>query len=151
MRAGRLTDPTHPAFGQCGLFASKKLGAGVRVLDYCGVVSLTEHESKESDYTLAFVEGGDFPLTLDAALKGNEARFINDFRGTGRKANVRFAARVDASGERCMGVFTLREVAKHEELLLSYGKGFWMARGLLGRGEEGKEADALAERLGAAL
>jgi hypothetical protein len=130
-----------------------------------GLVTLTEHESKCSDYTLAFVEEGRLRLTLDAATMGNEGRFINDFRGVtlqpgaplpqqkqqqqqqarvAARANVRFAARVDARGATHMGVFVLpsgRGVAKHEELLLSYGKGYWLARGLLrdGGGEAAGE------------
>ena len=32
--AGRIRDPSHPAFGQCGLFAARKLSAGEHVLDY---------------------------------------------------------------------------------------------------------------------
>ena len=123
---------------QHGLFAARKVAAGAHVLDYRGVVTLTEHESKTSDYTLAFVEEG-VRLTLDADKAGNEARFINDFRGCGpdKRANVKFASRMDERGERQMGVYALRNVAKGEEFLLSYGKGFWLARGLLGRPADG--------------
>jgi hypothetical protein len=129
-----------------------------------GLVTLSEHESKSSDYTLAFVEEGPLRLTLDADTMGNEGRFINDFRGVtiptpgaplpqrgvaqggssggacarvAARANVRFAARTDVRGATHMGVFVLptgRGVAKHEELLLSYGKGYWLARGLLRHG-----------------
>ncbi len=147
-RPGRITDPAHPAFGQCGLFAAKKLAPGTHVCDYRGAVTLVEHESKTSDYTLAFVEEGAVRLTLDAEKCGNEARFINDFRGTGGKANVRFAARTDARGVRHMGVYVLpggAGVAKGAELLLSYGKGFWLARGLLRQQEADAEVEELAQ------
>ena len=36
------------------------------------------------------------------AQAGNEARFINDFRNTGRKANCAFRERIDARGVRHM-------------------------------------------------
>ena len=151
MRPGRITDPSHPAYGQCGLFAAKKLACGAHVCDYRGVVCLTEHESKTSDYTLSFVDEPGIRLTLDAEKFGNEARFINDYRGTGQKANVRFATRVDHRGVTHMGVFVSapRGVAKGQELLLSYGKGFWLARGLLRHHDSCSEqdVDALAETL----
>ena len=149
VRIGRLTDPLHPAFGQHGLFAARKLAAGTHVCDYRGVVTLTEDESKTSEYTLAFVETG-VRLTLDAEKSGNEGRFVNDFRGTGvgKKANVRFASYVDARGCTCMGVYAIRDLAKGEECLLSYGKGYWLARGLL-HASAGAEAetDEAAEAL----
>ena len=119
-------------------------------------MTLAEHEDRSSDYTLAFVEEGALRLTLDAARAGNEGRFINDFRGMptaagGRSgANVRFAARVDERGQTQMGVYVLPGgvgVAKHAELLLSYGKGYWLARGLLrsqGQHEQAPEAEELA-------
>ena len=158
--AGRINDPQHPAFGQCGLFAAKKLLPGQFVLDYRGVVTRSEHESKTSDYTLAFVEDGPELLTLDAESAGNEARFINDFRGcpphqpgVPSRANVRFQARTDARGVRHMGVYVLNgvTVARGQELLLSYGKGYWIARGLLRAEAQSQEchpaAAALAEQV----
>ena len=117
-----------PNSGQCGLYVAKKVAAGEHLLDYRGVITLEEHECRESDYTLLFVEEGTPRLTLDAAKCGNEARFINDFRNTGRKANCRFAERFDSRGVRHMGVYALVALAKGEELLLSYGKGYWTAR-----------------------
>jgi hypothetical protein len=136
-----------------------------------GVVTLSEHECATSDYTLAFIEEGPpsfLRLTLDADTAGNEGRFINDFRGVllpprphaasaaysaaapqrqRAAANVRFAARTDGRGVLQMGVYVLPSlkdgVAKHEELLLSYGKGYWLARGLL-RGTDTAAADAAA-------
>ena len=34
VRAGRIRDAAHPAFGQCGLFAARKLAPGEHVCDY---------------------------------------------------------------------------------------------------------------------
>ena len=129
-----------------------------------GVVTLSEHEDRGSDYTLAFVEEGPLRLTLDAARAGNEARFINDFRGVPVAAgagcrggaNVRFAPRVDERGQTQMGVYVLpgstAGVAKGAELLLSYGKGYWLARGLLRSAgqEQAQEEEEEEEELAAA-
>ena len=67
--------------------------------------------------------------------------------GAGRAgANVRFAARTDTRGHAAMGVYVLpggAGVAKGAELLLSYGKGYWLARGLLRtQGDEALQAHA---------
>jgi hypothetical protein len=149
-------------------------------------VTLSEHECATSDYTLAFIEEGSLRLTLDADTAGNEGRFINDFRGVflpprphahapsaygaaapqraRAAANVRFAARTDARGVLQMGVYVLPSlkegIATHEELLLSYGKGYWLARGLLRTDTatadaqaqaDAHESDAQADAAGAAL
>ena len=122
-------------------------------------MTLAEHEDRGSDYTLAFVEEPGLRLTLDAARAGNEGRFINDFRGVpvppGARAgaNVRFAARVDERGQTQMGVYVLpggAGLAKHAELLLSYGKGYWLARGLLRSQEQAPEEEEEEEELAAA-
>lgn len=158
VRPGRIRDPAHPACGEFGLFAAKRLAPGSHACDYRGRVTLAEHESKSSAYTLAFVEEPGLSLTLDAEAVGNEGRFVNDFRGVpgARRANVRFASRVDERGNTHMGVYVLPGVtlAKGDELLLSYGKGYWIARGLLRccgvGGAEGAEAEVEVEEVSAA-
>jgi hypothetical protein len=62
-------------------------------------------------------------------VAGNEARFVNDFRGVADRPNCVFNTFVDQWGRLQMGVFVgNRPVGKGEELLVSYGKGFWAAR-----------------------
>jgi xeroderma pigmentosum group C-complementing protein len=78
---------------------------------------------------------------VDAARAGNEARFVNDYRGVpgrgGRKANAEFRVVWDLRrGELGMAVFVLPAgkkatgrarvvgVARGEEVLVSYGRGF---------------------------
>ncbi|TGO86014.1 hypothetical protein BPOR_0343g00080 [Botrytis porri] len=157
-----ISDPSHPANGQSGLFATRDLKPGTFVLQYIGEVhapsSLADEKIKKlvewhekSDYDLSLDrEGG---IGVDAQGKGNEARFINDFRGVtigGERArvNAEFKEIWDsARGERGMGVWVLGEKAgggkgkgvgkwkgikKGEEILVSYVRGFWGAR----RGEE---------------
>lgn len=91
---------------------------------------------------------------------GNEARFVNDYRGVpgrdGKRQNAEFKevwwAGKDGKGEKGMAVFVLPAgkravgraktvgIAKGEEILVSYGKGFWDQR----RDEEaGMEAGQL--------
>lgn len=124
----RIEDERHPAFGQFGLFARVALPRGARVIDYVGRVSLGEHEDRKSDYVAEF--GNEGELALDANTLGNEARFINDFRNTGRRQNVEFKLRRASDGELRQGVFvTSKEgICPGDELLISYGKPFWRAR-----------------------
>ncbi len=61
---------------------------------------------------------------------------MNDFRDVARRPNVKFSdADAGASGGDAPAIVGFRvmsePIAKGEELLASYGKGFWEARGLL--------------------
>ena len=70
-------------------------------------------------------------LALDAKSVGNEARFVNDYRNTGRKPNVEFRTRRDAGrSELRQGIFVCdrRGVSHGDELLISYGKSYWRSR-----------------------
>ena len=54
---------------------------------------------------------------------------INDFRNTGKRANALFDQYVDAAGDTKLGVFVgPHAIGKGEEILVSYGKGFWRNR-----------------------
>ncbi len=62
---------------------------------------------------------------MDAQDQGTEARFINDFHGTGKMPNVRFERRIDVCGEHRLGVHVMkRKILKGEELLITYGWGY---------------------------
>ncbi|KAK3292520.1 uncharacterized protein B0H64DRAFT_328010 [Chaetomium fimeti] len=161
VRITPITDPTHPAHGQAGLFATRELAPGTLILPYLGEVhvgtapfgrppnasgSSSDHDGYDyagSDYDLWLDRDAD--LAVDAARAGNEARFVNDYRGVpgraGRKANAEFRVVWDGRrGERCMAVFVLPAgkratgrarvvgVARGEEVLVSYGRGFWQGR-----------------------
>ncbi|KAJ3147550.1 hypothetical protein HDU86_007948 [Geranomyces michiganensis] len=127
----KITDPSHPAFGQCGLFAASLLPARSHVLDYIGQVRLSADASQTSDYILSFdrVTG----LSIDAEHAGGEGRFCNDFRGVCEKANVEFEPYRDSTtGEVKMGIWVLaKDIKKGDELCVSYGKGWWRERGLI--------------------
>ncbi|KIN01296.1 hypothetical protein OIDMADRAFT_103915 [Oidiodendron maius Zn] len=137
-----VTSPTHPACGQSGLFAARDLKPGTFILQYIGEIhapspdgSLTPDPHANSDYDLSLDrEQG---IGIDAQRKGNEARFINDYRGIAEKPNAEFKEVWDEEQkERGMGVWVLGEgksgkgkgVKKGEEILVSYGRGFWGAR-----------------------
>ncbi|KAL3811035.1 hypothetical protein ACHAXA_008280 [Cyclostephanos tholiformis] len=134
----RITDPDHPAFGQRGLFcAMDNAPPGTWLLDYVGDVTMAEHQNSSSDYLCDYGEFGE--LSCDASAYGNESRFINDFRNTGKYPNVEFNLYRDATnGELRQGVYVKlanesREdgfvgLRRDEELLVSYGKGYWRSR-----------------------
>ena len=135
-----ITDPRHPANGQSGLFATRALPPGSLILPYIGEVhpaGAASHAS--SDYDLWLDRGGD--VAVDAARMGNEARFVNDYRGVpgAVRPNAEFCEAWDARrGEKVMAVFVLPAgkkdkakaagIAKGQEILVSYGKGFWGKR-----------------------
>lgn len=135
-RIKRIESATHPAYGQYGLFASKDLIAGQHIVDYMGRIHLPEacDSDLESDYDLC-LRHGTLHLGIDAAKMGNESRMINDYRGVQQAPNARFDSYVTQQGEVRMGVFVLgsekkggKGIRKGQEILISYGKGFWSSR-----------------------
>lgn len=123
-----VTDEGHPARGQRGLYANKKFSPRERIIDYHGVVTRSEDADETSDYCLAFGERNE--LAVDANEAGNEARFANDFRNTGKAQNAKFDAYRDEKGDYKLAVFAgpTKAIAKGEEILISYGKRFWASR-----------------------
>lgn len=138
-----IASATHPAYGQFGLFAARDLKPGSFVLQYLGEVhaptgdgmsgARDAHASSDYDLSLDREHG----IGIDADRRGNEARFINDYRGIADKPNAEFKEIWDEKrGERGMGVWVLgvgksgkgKGVRKGEEILVSYGRGFWGAR-----------------------
>jgi SET domain-containing protein len=104
------------------------------VLDYLGFYHTAEESDPKSDYDISLDrESG---VSIDAQSMGNEGRFVNDYRGVPGKErpNVEFETRRvggkgDADGQLRMGIWVLsKEIKKGEELLVSYGKGFWEGR-----------------------
>lgn len=111
-----------------------------------------DYDYAKSDYDLWVDRDAD--VAVDAARMGNEARFVNDYRGVpgAKRANAEFRVVWDARmRERCMAVYVLPAgkravgkarvvgIAKGEEVLVSYGRGFWQGRNK----EEGKECSAM--------
>ncbi|GAB5357918.1 hypothetical protein AAMO2058_000415400 [Amorphochlora amoebiformis] len=126
VRIKTIEDPKHPAYKQRGLFANQTIKPNTRIIDYVGVVRATCEESKTSDYIIQFTN----QLSIDAERRGNEARFINDYRGTNGNVNVHFKTYPHHQGVR-LGVFSAsRKIKKGEELLVTYGRSFWKERGI---------------------
>ncbi|KAM7202500.1 hypothetical protein V8F33_002720 [Rhypophila sp. PSN 637] len=198
----RITDPNHPAYGQCGLFAARDLLPGELILPYYGVVhpgvvqvdTVTEQPKREDDQSASSPDdpvGGEndqldksiqalslrpeeAPLTeeererekeriqheksdydlwlsreadlaVDGETMGNEARFINDYRGVPGKERENAELRLvwdERIGEWTMAVYKVTAggglvpskmssvgvIRKGEEILVSYGRGFWERR-----------------------
>jgi xeroderma pigmentosum group C-complementing protein len=149
-----ITDPAHPAFKQLGLFAAKDLKPGSLIIPYLGKlhsgIGLDAEDAEKSDYDLWLCRAAD--VAIDAAQAGNEARFINDYRGVPRQRrqgpNAEFREVWDGrgpagGGERGIAVFVTpatkkqiadgrgndARIAKGEEILVNYGKGYWHSRG----------------------
>ena len=100
-----------------------------------------------SDYDLSLDQ--ELGVGVDARSMGNESRFVNDYRGVrnaGPNAEFRDCVVQVGTGkgkgrwERRIGVFVLgagrggsgrrgRGIRKGEEVLVSYGKGFWRGGG----------------------
>jgi hypothetical protein len=142
VRITPITSTTHPACGQFGLFAARDLKPGTFILQYLGEIhappldmgmALDTHANSDYDLSLDREQG----IGIDANRKGNEARFINDYRGIAERPNAEFKEVWDERRkERGMGVWVLGEgrsgkgkgVKRGEEILVSYGRGFWGAR-----------------------
>lgn len=147
----------HPAAGQCGLFATRRYDRGETIIDYVGELTADGDEDPTSDYTMRFVPsrrrgvaaglaGERLGVVVDAARAGNEARFVNDYRGTGRPRNA-------AIGEYLQGGDPARPrvafvaaapIARGDEILVSYGKGFWQQREAEAEEAEARDGPASA-------
>ncbi|KIP11455.1 hypothetical protein PHLGIDRAFT_475381 [Phlebiopsis gigantea 11061_1 CR5-6] len=124
----QVTTDNHPAKGQRGLFATRKIPPRTHIIDYVGEVHCDERPNSDYDLSLYRSPEG-VSVGVDASRVGNEARFINDYRGVALKPNALFEERRNAAGELCMAVWSGKEeVRKGQEILVSYGKGFWQAR-----------------------
>lgn len=122
-----ISDKSHPACGQYGLFAAKKIHPKTHILDYMGEVHCDERPQSDYDLSLYRSQRGE-DVGIDASVIGNEARFINDFRGVREKPNAVFADGRSTSGELRMSVWSIGGIRKGEEILVSYGKAWWKAR-----------------------
>ena len=69
---------------------------GMWLLDYTDHITLGKNQINVSNYVCDF--GDNSELACDANTYGNKARFLNDFRNTGRYANVEFNLQQDAHG-----------------------------------------------------
>ena len=123
----KVIDAAHPAFGQNCLVSKRSVPVCFHLIDYVGVLHTSSAVSQTSDYVLALTP----TLSIDAERIGNEARFINDYRGVASKPNADFRLYVQSTSRQLrMGVFAIRPISRNEEICVSYGKSFWKARGI---------------------
>ncbi|KAG9780781.1 hypothetical protein KCU88_g3654, partial [Aureobasidium melanogenum] len=173
VRITPITSPSHPAYGQYGLFSTRALPPSSFIILYLGTLhgpappttngeghsqtsnSQNSNADSSSSTTTTYATSNydlsldrDLGLAIDASKCGNEARFINDYRGiraAGPNAEFRDClVQVGGPGtgtgklEKRIGVFVLsagktggfraKGIGKGEEIVVSYGKGFWNAR-----------------------
>jgi hypothetical protein len=134
-----ISNPSHPAHGQHGLYATHHLPADSFILPYLGFVHDQIDLDETSDYDLSLDR--ELGIGVDASKMGNEARFMNDYRGVSTGPNAEFRDVLVDVGfgivEKRMGVFVLsagksgkraKGIGRGEEILISYGKGFWTER-----------------------
>ena len=83
-----IVDSSHPARGQHGLFAARNLNPNGFVCFYIGLVHNHSETDSASDYDLSLDR--ELGIGVDATRMGNEARFINDYRGIQDAPNAEF-------------------------------------------------------------
>ncbi|KAH8120581.1 hypothetical protein DFH11DRAFT_1499432 [Phellopilus nigrolimitatus] len=129
-----ISNPAHPAHQQMGLFASKKIPPHSHILDYLGEVHADERTGSDYDLSiyctqLCDANNAGASVNIDALSMGNEARFINDYRGIRPRPNALFKERRTLRGELRMSIWSDNEaIRKGDEILVSYGKSWWRAR-----------------------
>jgi hypothetical protein len=125
-----IMDPSHPAHGQHGLFTTKKIPPQTLIVEYIGEVHSDERPTSDYDISLYRFPGGE-SVGVDAAVMGNEARFVNDYREIRPRPNAQFVDRWTASGDLRMSIWSLTVgIRKGDEIVVSYGKSWWAARSL---------------------
>ena len=112
-----------------GLFARRAFKKGEIVARYTGDLIETQAGEEHRDgfggskYVLEMSER----VSVDAARTNTaDGRMCNDPRGSGKRANVKFSVNQQT---KTATVRAKRAIAAGEELLLSYGRGFWTAQG----------------------
>ncbi|TFY57164.1 hypothetical protein EVJ58_g7194 [Rhodofomes roseus] len=75
----RISESAHPACGQLGLFAAKKIPPRIHIVDYIGEVHCDERPESDYDLLLCRTPSG-LSVGVDARLMGNEARQHSDRR-----------------------------------------------------------------------
>jgi len=134
-----VSHAAHPAHGQHALYANQQLAPDSFILPYLGYVHDQSDLNPTSDYDLSLDR--ELGIGVDASTMGNEARFINDYRGVSAAPNAEFRdIHVDIGNgkvEKRVGVFVLsagksgkraKGIGRGQEILVSYGKGFWTER-----------------------
>ncbi|KAG1755014.1 uncharacterized protein EDB91DRAFT_1096792 [Suillus paluster] len=128
VRIRSIAEPSHPARGQNGLFAVRKIPPRSHIIDYIGEVHCQDRADSDYDLSLFRSQDGD-NIGVDASIMGNEARFVNDYRGIRGKPNAVFVESRTSRGELQMSIWSSKDsIQKGDEILVSYGKCWWRTR-----------------------
>ena len=119
----KIADVAHPVCGAYGLFAAKAFRVGDVIGEYVGDVVDKDECAAGGDGYMAALGDGDGCLGCDAGKMGNEARFINDYRGCGLQ-NCRLSRTIIRTLPTVM-VVVVKPIKAGEEILANYGGGFW--------------------------
>lgn len=108
-----------------GLFATKTFRKGKVLGSYDGeYISKKELNKRYPGDTLAefTIEVGDELFWIDGKNEGNVMKYINDKKGSGKKANVTFVERFGRNGAATgVNVVVIRKVKKNKEFYVNYG------------------------------
>lgn len=116
--ARTITDRNHPLRGQAGLFATTNIPAETIVCGYGGEVT----PPVKSVYAAHLSAG----LVVDATAVGSEGRFANDSSGIADAPNCCLGVfDCPMTGRTLVCVRTVVPIKRGEELLVSYGDGYW--------------------------
>ena len=103
-----------------GLFAARSLPAGTRI-QYSGDRERLRSEQDGGAYFLQLTRSS----AINAArTNAGEGRWINDPKGTGKRANAEFVIYTPPGGTRQAYVRTLRTITKGEEIHVPYGSSY---------------------------
>lgn len=129
-----ITIRNHPAYNRG---RSKQLNARAAIKKdefigyYAGEIQYHPEDADEISYWGAYQldPSPDSVYYVDAETIGNELRYMNDPKGLGEiKPNVKFfTARRKFKGFNIVEVQAIRDIKAGEEILVSYGPGYWKA------------------------
>lgn len=127
----------------CGVFALTALPRGAALGRYVGeTLTRAQLDARYAAHgrtpTYVLQLGRDSFIDARDPTKSNWTRFLNDPRGTGKRANVRVGARGS--------VKTCRAVKAGEELLFSYGRQYHLPKPLLQQQQQQQRAATATSR-----
>lgn len=122
-----VTDKALPYCGQIGVYAACPIHAGTYIGEYTGEVFVCDGTSDSlyvAKYENSFEAEETDLVRIDGLKIGNEMRYINDSRNTGRDVNVQFIL-AWIGGTLHLFVVCIKDIAADEELLIDYGNEYW--------------------------
>ena len=124
-----------------GLFAARDFDVGERIAYYTGDWLYDGEEVWGGNYILYWNE----EKSIDAArTNAAPGRYVNDPKGSGRGPNARFS--YDRRNGRA-SIRATKRIKQGEEILVSYGQGYWAGHGKMESTEERQEVDLTAVKV----